>query len=104
LHQDQLIKRLAEEIDNESDNKSALSIQDRQQQEAIIQSDLLDTERQESELVFRALAEGLAAEHRADCSPLALLGVRLVTAPRAAAPPQSSPELVVAVAVPSGHR
>jgi hypothetical protein len=41
---------------------------------------MADMKPQEAELVFRGQSEGLPVEHRSDISPLALLGVRLVTA------------------------
>jgi hypothetical protein len=41
--------------------------------------DLLDIERQECVLVWQAQAQSLPVEHR-DCSPLAILGCRLMTA------------------------
>ena len=91
LHKDALIKRLDAEIDTEADDAAALSHEARQKAEAEVQSDLLAVERDESALVFKAWADGLPCEHRSDCSPLALLGLRLVTAPRAA-PPPTSPE------------
>jgi hypothetical protein len=47
----------------------------------------------EAALVFRAQSERLPIEHRADISTLALLGPRLVTAPRAIEPPETSPGL-----------
>ena len=51
-------------------------------------SDLIAVQREESFLVRQAQAQGLPVEHRADMSsPLALLGLRLVTTPRAGPPP-----------------
>jgi hypothetical protein len=90
LHCDLLIKRLDEEISSESDDGAALSHTDRELRSAEIQGDMLDLERQESELVFRAWRDGLQAEHRADCSPLAILQVQLVTVPRADALPETT--------------
>jgi hypothetical protein len=46
-------------------------------------TDLLAVEFDETAVVFRGQSEGLPVEHRSDCSPLALHGLRLVTAPRA---------------------
>jgi hypothetical protein len=43
--------------------------------------DLLEIERQEAAVVWRAMDERLPVEHRADCSPLAILQCRLITAP-----------------------
>jgi hypothetical protein len=92
LHKEALIKRLDAEIDAEADDKAALSHEARQQQEAEVMGDLLAIERDESALVWRAMEERLPVEHRTDCSPLAILQCRLVTAPRAVASPGSSPE------------
>jgi hypothetical protein len=62
----------------------------RQTRTAEAMNDLIDIEKQEAELVFRGQSEGLPCEHRADINPVALLGLRLVTAPRAA-PSGTSP-------------
>ncbi len=92
LHKDALIKRLdAAEIDSEADDKAALTPEAREQQEAVLMGDLLDIERQEASLVWRGQSEGLPCEHRADCSPQAVLQVRLVTVPRAIDGPSTSP-------------
>jgi hypothetical protein len=91
LHKDALIKRLDAEIDTEADDKAALSHEQRAKAEAETMGDLLDIERQEATLVRQAQAQGLPCEFRADCSPLAILQVQLITVPRAA-PPPSSPE------------
>jgi hypothetical protein len=82
LHRDLLIERLDAEISTESDDKVALSYEQRQQAEAETMADLLSVERDEAALTWQAQAQGLPVEHRSDCSPLALLGLRLVTAPR----------------------
>jgi hypothetical protein len=84
-----LISKLAAEIDGEADDAAALSHEAREKAEAELMADLLDIERQEAALVWRA--EGL--EHRSDISPIALLGLRLVTAPRAL--PGTSPSMAV---------
>lgn len=86
LHRDALIKRFDELIDAEADDKSALSHEAREKAEAETMGDLLDIERQEAELTWLAQSQNLPVEHRADISPLALLGVRLVTTPRGEAP------------------
>jgi hypothetical protein len=65
--------------------------------------DLLDIERQETELVFRGQSERLPIEHRADISPLALLGLQLVTRGAAAALPETSPGLAIDVLMPGGR-
>jgi hypothetical protein len=89
--QDALIKRLDAEIDAEADDKTALSHEARQQREAEVMGDLLAVERDECALVWQAQAQNLPCEHRSDINPVALLGLRLVTAPRAPNGP-SSPE------------
>jgi hypothetical protein len=76
---DALIARLDAEINAEADDKSALSHEEREKRAAVVQSDLLDLERQECQLTGMAQAERLPVEHRADINPVALLGVRLVT-------------------------
>ena len=80
VFRDALIERLDAEIDAEADDKSALSHADRQKREAEVLSDLLDIERQEASLVWSAQAQGLPCEHRAECSPEAILSLRLVSA------------------------
>lgn len=90
LHRDQLIAALDREVSTEADDKSAMSHEARAKAEAETLSDLIDIERQESFFVFAAQGQGLPCEHRADCSPLALLGLRLVTVPRADAAPETT--------------
>jgi hypothetical protein len=90
LHKDAMIAALDREIASEASDDVALSHEARQQREAETMGDLIEIERQEAQLVFRAQSEGLPVEHRADISPLALLGVRLITAPRTIS--GSSPE------------
>ena len=89
VHKDALIKRLDAEIDSESDDPASLSHADREVRIAEAQAALLDVERRETEFVFSAQAAGLAIEHRADISPLALLGLQLVTTPRGETPETS---------------
>jgi hypothetical protein len=81
LHRDALIARLDAEIDAEADDAGALTHEERQRQEAEVMGDLLEIERQEAAVVWRAMDERLPVEHRADCSPLAILQCRLITAP-----------------------
>jgi hypothetical protein len=78
-----IIKQLTALIDAESDDKAALSQTDRELRTAEVMGDLLAVERDESALVWSAMAQSLPVEHRADCDPLAILGCRLVTVPRA---------------------
>jgi hypothetical protein len=98
VFKDALIAAIDREIDAEADDAASLSHEERQRREAEAMGDLLDIERQEAALVWRAQSEGLPVEHRADISPLALLGVRLVTAPRANPSPGTSPEHVITFA------
>jgi hypothetical protein len=91
LHRDALIAALDVEIDTEADDKAALSHEARQKAEAEVQADLLAVERDEAALVWQAMAQSLPCEHRSDCSPVAILGVTLVTTPRADALPSTSP-------------
>ena len=79
LHKDALIARLDAEINTEDDDKSALTHEARQKAEAEVMGDLLEIERQEAELVWAAMGDRLPVEHRADCSPLAILQCKLVT-------------------------
>jgi hypothetical protein len=80
LHKDALIARLDAEIAAEADDATALTHAEREKREAEAMADLLAVERDEAALVWRAQSENLPVEHRSDVSPLALLGLRLVTA------------------------
>jgi hypothetical protein len=93
LHKDALIAALDREIASEADDKAALSHEAREKAVAETQADLLAVERDESWFVWQAQSQGLPVEHRADISPLALLGLKLVTAPRADPSPETSPGL-----------
>jgi hypothetical protein len=81
LHKDALIARLDAEIDAEADDPAALSHTEREKRESEVQQDQLATEFSEAALVWAAMDERLPVEHRADCSPLAILQCRLITAP-----------------------
>jgi hypothetical protein len=91
LFKDQLIAALDAEINTEADDKAAMSHEVRQQREAETMADLIDIERQEAALVWRAQQQALPVEHRGDCSPQAILGVALRTLPRADGLPETSP-------------
>ncbi|HEU4806404.1 MAG TPA: hypothetical protein VFS91_11480 [Nitrobacter sp.] len=93
LHRDALIAALDHEISTEADDATALSYEARQKADAEVQGDLLEIERQVAELTWLAQSQGLPVEHRADCSPLAILQLQLVTAPRADALPGTTPGL-----------
>jgi hypothetical protein len=60
---------------------------------AEVQGDLLAVEHAESFFVYLAQSQNLPCEHRADINPVALLGLRLVTAPRVNETPGTSPGL-----------
>ena len=75
----------------------ALSHEAREKAEAEVMGDLLAVEREEAAFVFAAWENGLACEHRSDCSPLALLGLQLVSAPRTDGSPPTSPEHAVTI-------
>jgi len=92
MFKDALIAALDREIDAEADDAASLSHEERQRREAEAQGDLLAVERDECALVWQAQAQGLPCEFRADCSPLAILGLRLITVPRATELPPSSAE------------
>jgi hypothetical protein len=91
--QNALIKRLDELIGAEADDGAALSHEQRQQAEAEVMGDLLAVERDEVALTWQAQAQNLPIEHRADINPVALLGLRLITTPRATGLPATSPGL-----------
>jgi hypothetical protein len=78
---DHVIKVLDGEADAEGDDANALSAEEREQRSAVLLGDIVDIERQEAELVFAAQAQGISVEHRGDVSPLALLGLKLITRP-----------------------
>ena len=87
-----LIERLEAEIDSKADDKTALSHDERQMREAELASALMEVERDESALVWRAQGQDLPAEHRIDCHVLAVLGGQLLTIPAGDTPTRSSPE------------
>jgi hypothetical protein len=76
-----LIAALDREIDACADDANALLPEQREVKAAEINSDLLATERAESDLVWMAQSQGLPVEHRSDVSVLALLGMKLIAAP-----------------------
>jgi hypothetical protein len=94
LHRDTLLERLDREIDDEADDANAMSIDARQKAEAVIDGDLLNIERDEAALTWRALAQGQPVAWRADINPAALLGLLLVTAPASNGSPGTSAGLV----------
>ena len=68
-------------LDEVADDQAALSQQQREEAEAQIMADALMIERAECSVIWHAEAKGEVIDFRADTSPQALLGVRLVTGP-----------------------
>jgi hypothetical protein len=62
-------------VDSEADDDHAMSLIDRGVKLAEIERDRLVIERQEAAIVWAAQTAGEAIEHRADCSPVAILGI-----------------------------
>ena len=91
LFKDQLTQKLCELVDEASDDKVALTADEREVRLAEVMRDTLSVEREECELVFAAQAQSLPVEHRGDIAPQALLGVELRTVPRAIDGPSTSP-------------
>lgn len=91
LFKEQVAKKLSELIDSDADDAAAMTHEARALAEATVRSDLLDIERQEASLVWTAQAQGIVTEHRADCSPQAILSVQIVTSPLATIGPTTSP-------------
>jgi hypothetical protein len=77
---DLLLKSLDRELNEAADDASALSDVQRQKALAVIDGDILATERVETELVWLAREKGMAVHHREDVHPLALLNLALVVA------------------------
>ena len=88
-----LISALDALVDAEQDDPAALTHEQRQKAEAEAQNDLRATERNICALIWRGQADGLPLEFPADISPIALLGLRLVTPPRADGLPGTTPGL-----------
>ena len=82
LFRDQLLARINEQLDEIADDGEALSEQQRQEAEATITGDTLAVERSECGLIWHADAKGEVIDFRADTTAQAVLGVRIVTAPR----------------------
>lgn len=85
---DELVKRLEAMIP--VGDKNALSPDERKRREAEIMVDLLQAERTDAALTWRAMGERLPVDHRADVNPLALLSLSLRTATPDDASPGSS--------------
>ena len=83
---------LDREIDNEADDKSALTHEVRQQREAVVLGDLLAVERDESAHWSGRRWHRICRSNTATTSTRSpLLGVRLVTAPRVNPSPGTTP-------------
>ena len=72
-----MLAAINREIDAAADDQNALGHDARQKREVEVLADQLSLERDESTPVWKAQAQGLPAEHRADCSAQAILGCRL---------------------------
>jgi hypothetical protein len=81
LNRDALIKALDGEISAESDDTNAMTHEQRQKATATIMADMLACDRELSELIWLAQAEGLPVDFRSDANPLAVLSLQPVTAP-----------------------
>ena len=86
MFRDQVLAKINEDLDAIANDEEALSEQQRQEMEAQISNDMLSVERSECSLIWRADASGDVIDFRNTTSPQAVLGIRLVTAPRQAAP------------------
>ena len=80
LFKDALIKKLDAAIDA-CDATGAQSHEARERAESELGVALLEVERRECALVRSAKADNLPAEFRHDCSPLAILGCRMIALP-----------------------
>jgi hypothetical protein len=69
LNRDALIKALDGEISAESDDTNAMTHEQRQKATATIMADMLACDRELSELIWLAQAEGLPVEFRSDANP-----------------------------------
>jgi hypothetical protein len=83
---DQLLAKINAEFDQISDDKNALSAAQREEALAEINQSALAIERAECSLIWHADAAGETIDFRNDTTPQAVLGVRLITAPRADVP------------------
>lgn len=92
VHKDALLASFDALVSEEADDKGALTHEARQKAEAEVMGDLLAVERDEAALVWSAMAQNLPVFHSNDCSPQAILGCRLVTAPAVNQSPGTSPQ------------
>lgn len=87
----QLVAAVEAAIAADQDEPNALSQAEREKRAAVIPQDLLICEREETALTWQAQSQNLPCEFRSDVSPLALLGLRLVTTARGSELPATSP-------------
>ena len=102
LLKEQLLAKISKSIDEVSDDKAALNQHQRDEAEAQITADALTIERSECALIWHAEGQGEVIDFRSDTNPLAVLGLRLVTAP--AVTPGSSPMMSFDVTGSTGRR
>ena len=91
LWRDELVKKIHAALDEVSDDKAALDQSQRDLAEDEIGKSVLMIERSECALIWHADAAGEIIDFRGDTSAMALLGVRLVTAPAVNPSPGTSP-------------
>ncbi len=92
LFKDQMLAKISAGLDEISDDKAALSQQQREEMEAEISASVLAIERAEVACIWAAEAQNNEIlDFRADTSPQAVLGVRLVNQPRTNGSQGSSP-------------
>ncbi|WP_036280717.1 hypothetical protein [Methylocystis sp. ATCC 49242] len=75
LHRDSLIAAIEREIDENSDDASALSPETRAKKTAQCKSAILAAERDEESLIAAAQEAGLTIHRRPECDPRAVLGL-----------------------------
>lgn len=75
LFQDQMVKRIGEAIDAESDDAAALTHEQRREKLALIADDRGHDELEEAYWLWQSFAAGVVVEPRPDMSPTAFLMV-----------------------------
>lgn len=84
-----LIARLSAELNAIADDDDALGDKERHERITELLADLLFVEREECALIEIAKQQGLPAEYRVDCNPLAVLQIEWVPAPPSAPDPDA---------------
>jgi hypothetical protein len=92
VFRDQLTAWLDADVDRNADDANALDERKRAELEAEINNHIVAAERIEAALIFAGHRDGANVEFRPDCSPQALLGIRLVATPNEPIISGSSPE------------